>query len=107
MSLSHPRTPGISRRELIKRAAAGAAALAGSRLSVGAAPQAPVNRGPAIAEGNVVLVNGKFVDGRGVVGSTLTIRNGRIASVGRALILGAGARQIDLGGRTVIPGFVD
>ena len=81
--------------------------LTGTRLSVAGAAQAPANAGPARAEGNLVLVNGKFVDGRGVVGSTLTIRNGRIASVGRELILGAGAQRIDLGGRTVIPGLVD
>src|SRR5207253_5843153 len=101
------RQRGLSRRELLKRAAMGAAALTGTRLSLAGTAQTPANRGPAIAEGNLVLVNGKFVDGRGVVGSTLTIRNGRIASVGRAMILGPGARRIDLGGRTVIPGLAD
>ena len=107
MTSPRRRKPGLSRRELIKRAAAGAAALTGTRLSGVGTAQAPANAGPARADGNLVLVNGKFVDGRGVAGSTLTIRNGRIASVGRALILGAGAQRIDLGGRTVIPGFVD
>jgi predicted amidohydrolase YtcJ len=100
-----PRTRrhGFSRRELLKRAAA----LTGTRLIVVGSAQAPANRGPAVAEGNLVLVNGKFVDGRGTVASTLTIRNGRIAAVGRELTLGAGARRIDLGGRTVIPGLAD
>src|SRR5262249_42265190 len=31
---------------------------------------------------DLVLVNGKFVDGRGVIGSALTIQNGRIVNVG-------------------------
>jgi hypothetical protein len=52
------------------------------------------------------LVNGKFIDGRGVVGSAITIRNGRIASIGQPAT-GTSARTIDLGGRAVIPGFFD
>jgi len=58
---------------------------------------------------DLVLTNGKFVDGRGVVGagSTMTIRNGRIARVGQAIQLAPDAQMIDLGGRTVIPGFFD
>jgi predicted amidohydrolase YtcJ len=47
------------------------------------------------------------VDGRGVVGAALTVKNGRIANVGQALPLGPGAQTIDLGGRTVIPGLFD
>jgi predicted amidohydrolase YtcJ len=47
------------------------------------------------------------VDGRGVVGTTLTVKNGRILNVGQALAPGAGAQTIDLGGRTVIPGLFD
>ena len=57
--------------------------------------------------GDLVLVNGKFVDGRGVVGSSLTIRNGRIVNVGQATTIAPGAQTIDVGGRTVIPGFFD
>jgi predicted amidohydrolase YtcJ len=56
---------------------------------------------------DLALVNGKFVDGRGVAGSALTIKNGRIINVGKALPLGPGARTIDLGGRTVVPGLFD
>src|SRR5678816_4866987 len=56
---------------------------------------------------DLTLVNGKFVDGRGVVGSSLTIRNGRIVNVGQATTIAPGAQTIDLGGRTVIPGFFD
>ena len=39
--------------------------------------------------------------------TTLTIKNGRIASVGRQPRLLRDARTIDLGGRTVIPGLFD
>jgi predicted amidohydrolase YtcJ len=56
---------------------------------------------------DLVLTNGKFVDGRGVVGSTMTIRNGRIARIGQAMPLAPDSQRIDLGGRTVIPGFFD
>src|SRR6185503_8943111 len=56
---------------------------------------------------DLVLTNGKFVDGRGVVGTTMTIRNGRIAKVGQTAPVASDARRIDLGGRTVTPGFFD
>ena len=39
---------------------------------------------PRGSDGDLALVNGKFVDGRGVVGSALTIKNGRIVNVGAA-----------------------
>jgi predicted amidohydrolase YtcJ len=88
----------LSRRNWIK-GAAGATLFARGEL-LRAAPQSP-------ATGDLVLSNGKFVDGRGVVGETVTIRNGRISAVGQPGPLGPGARTIDLGGRTVVPGFVD
>ena len=62
-------------------------------------------RGAPVAD--LLLTNGKFVDGRGVVGSAATIRNGRIVAVGEARALGAAARTINLGGRTVVPGLFD
>src|SRR5262245_21710098 len=90
----------LTRRQLIRCGIGGAAALAGQRI-LAASPQ--------VSSSNLdwVLTNGKFVDGRGVVGSVLTIKNGRIAKVGQAMPLGPGARTIDLRGRTVIPGFLD
>ncbi len=57
--------------------------------------------------GDLILANGKFVDGRGQVATTLTVRNGRIASVGKAAAVAPDARTIDLGGRTVVPGLFD
>ena len=56
-------------------------------------------------ERDLILVNGRFVDGRGEVATTMTVRNGRIAGTVRPLA--PDARTIDLGGRTVIPGFFD
>jgi predicted amidohydrolase YtcJ len=90
----------VSRRQMIKAGFGGAALLAGPAILV-SEPQS------ANTENDLLLINGKFVDGRGVVASALTIKNGRILKVGEALPLGPGAKTIDLGGRTVIPGFFD
>src|SRR5262245_13104531 len=89
----------MNRRELLKLGIGGAAGIVAGQPTGALVAQ---NVGADLA-----LVNGKFVDGRGVVGSALTIKNGRIIAVGRAMPLGPGAPTIDLGGRTVIPGFVD
>jgi predicted amidohydrolase YtcJ len=79
--------------------------MAGSRI-LDATPQtAPATAGPRSSDGDLALVNGKFVDGRGGVASALTIKNGRIVNAGQRL--GPDAQTIDLGGRTVIPGLFD
>ena len=70
----------LSRRDLLKRAALGAVAMAGGNLAAGAVT---IHAAQAANSGDVVLTNGKFVDGRGQVATTLTVRNGRIVSVGR------------------------
>ena len=88
-----------SRREFLQAGLAGAAVLTGRGIHA-AAQQAAV-------DADLVLAGGKFVDGRGVVGSTISIKNGRIVNVGRAIPLAPAGRAIDLGGRTVIPGFCD
>src|SRR6187397_2353939 len=83
-----------SRRQvLLTGAAAGAAAIGGGiTLSGqgrgggrGGGPPADVPPGQArkIATGDFGLVNGVFVDGRGIVASAMTIKSGRIADVGR------------------------
>ena len=99
----------LSRRELLVRAAAGAAAttvaVAGGNLVAGS-PLANA-AAQATSSGDLILANGKFVDGRGQVATTLTIRNGRIVTVGTAAALAPDARTIDLGGRTVVPGLFD
>jgi len=101
--MTSQRKPGatFSRRELM----AGAAAIAGSRVLGTTTQIAPAGAGPRGRDGDLSLVNGKFVDGRGVVASALTIKNGRIASAAQRL--GPDAPTIDLAGRTVIPGLFD
>jgi predicted amidohydrolase YtcJ len=93
-----------SRRDLFKGVAAAAAAYVGNGLLAGAHLDAE-QRGTPVAD--LLLTNGRFVDGRGVVGSALAIRNGRISGIGDARTLGSAARTIDLGGRTVVPGLFD
>src|SRR5262245_24850428 len=88
----------LTRRELITGALAGAVMIVRRGILGAVAPQ---------LDTDVLLINGKFVDGRGVVGSALTIKNGRILNVGQTTSLGPGGKTIDLGGRTVIPGFWD
>jgi predicted amidohydrolase YtcJ len=89
----------FSRRDCIRWGLGTAASLAGCRIFA-AAVQSRTDL-------DAVLLNGKFVDGRGVAGSSMTIRNGRIVSVGQTVSTPSGVRTIDLGGRTVIPGFID
>ena len=95
----------MKRREFLERAIAGAAAYAGSRALTNEAHLEAAQRGAPAAD--LLLTNGKFVDGRGLVGSALTIRNGRIVGIGEARALGPAARTIDLRGRTVVPGLFD
>jgi predicted amidohydrolase YtcJ len=95
----------FSRRDLLKSGLAGVAACVGSSASTGGARLEAAQGVGAPAD--LLLANGRFVDGRGLVGSALTIRNGRIAGVGEARTLGPAARTIDLGGRTVVPGLFD
>src|SRR6185436_950024 len=96
----------LSRRELLKRTLVGAAAYAGSETLAGPSRRLDAaQRGGSPAD--LLLINGRFVDGRGIVGSALTIKNGRIAGVGEARNLGSAARTMNLGGRTVVPGLFD
>ncbi len=95
----------LSRRKFVKAGLVGAAVIGGREL-VPPAFQSSLS-GQDNTSGDIVLINGKFIDGRGVVASTITIRNGRITSVGRATPPASGAQTIDLGGRAVIPGLFD
>ncbi len=96
----------FSRRQMIKTAVAGAVAIAGGATPA-RAEQTTSAAPPTRVVSDFVLSNGKFVDGRGQVATTLTIRNGRIATIGKTGPIAPDARQIDLGGRTVVPGFFD
>jgi predicted amidohydrolase YtcJ len=93
-----------SRRGFLKTlGAAGTAAVAGAACTPEA--QAPV-AGPG-ADSVIALVNGRIhtVDGQNTIADSVVIRNGVFAAVGGAPP--AGARVIDLGGRTVVPGLVE
>jgi predicted amidohydrolase YtcJ len=106
---------GISRREFAKGAAAGALAGAGGGAlfgsPAGASPHhhgdKPSRHDPCDSSRDLALVNGKFIDARGYVASSLAIKDGRIFAVGKAHELTPCAETINLKGRVVIPGLVD
>lgn len=105
---------GISRRTFLTTgAAAGAATVIGGGAALaapGGASGPPPRVGPGAHDGDLVFVNGKIhtMDGSGSVVSSVAIRDGRFADVGRGVGAGAsGARVINLHGRTVIPGIID
>lgn len=65
-----------------------------------------------IPEGTAALVGGRVVtmDGDEVIeDGVVVVRNNRIAAVGRRgeVEIPAGAREIDVSGQTIVPGFVD
>jgi hypothetical protein len=103
--------PIFSRRKFLgTTAGAGMAVAAGVAVLDAQAPQAalPVD-GPAP---DLMLVNGRIhtMDARNSVASTVTVRNGRIATVGNAVQRGSaplGTQVIDVGGRTVVPGLIE
>ncbi len=94
-----------SRRGFLKTiGAAGATAVVSSACAPSA--QAPATN--AGTDSDLRLVNGRIhtIDGRGTVADSVVIRNGVFAAVGgdrRRRV----RRVIDLGGRTVVPGFVE
>lgn len=97
--------PVLDRRAFIAAGAAlGISALAG-RASAQPRPSEII--GTAVAAPDLALVNARFVDHRGVVGDTLLLANDRIHSVGFGIAVDRTLPAVDLGGRTVIPGFVD
>jgi predicted amidohydrolase YtcJ len=97
----------LTRRELLGRTAVLGAALAGGGGVRAQGPVPGASQAAIVPVGDLMLTNGRFVDGRGSVATTVTVRNGRLAQVGEAIALAPDARTIDLGGRTVIPGLVD
>jgi predicted amidohydrolase YtcJ len=116
MANDNPNQTGSSRRDFIKGAAvaAGGAVLAGtaSGTVVGDAAAAATSSLRKGCDGlpDLALVNGRFLtmDEKDSVVSAVSIRNGRIAEVGRhAQALGPCAQTINLRGATVIPGLID
>lgn len=76
--------------------------LAGTGLA-----QAPA---PSAAPTRVAIRAGRLIDGQGgapVTDAVILVENDRITAVGRGLAIPAGARVIDLGRSTVLPGFID
>lgn len=94
-----PRSEGESMKRLLLSIVI---ALAAMRLAV-AAPAAP----------DVIYYNAKFVtvDAKGTVASAVAIKDGKFVAVGDAQSIkktaGPSTRLVDLGGKLVVPGFID
>src|SRR5262245_38388754 len=58
---------------------------------------------------NLLITNARIIDGNGGVipRGSVVVRNGRIASVSAGNANEPGARQLDVRGMTVMPGFID
>jgi predicted amidohydrolase YtcJ len=102
---------GLSRRRFLGTAASAGMAIAAMPDDIALAQQAPPAATPsAPVQQDINLVNGRIhtFDARNTVVSAVSIRNGRITTVGN----GAPARTpttrvIDLRGRTVVPGLIE
>jgi predicted amidohydrolase YtcJ len=102
----------FSRRELFElTAAAAVGAVVAGDAEPSAAQGRPAAAGAAAGPPpDIVLLNGRIhtMDARDTVARTMSIRNGRIATVGNtAPPRRAGDRIIDLRGRTVVPGLIE
>jgi imidazolonepropionase-like amidohydrolase len=74
-------------------------------LAAAAAPVAPADPGALVA-----IRAGRIIDGRGgapIRDGVVLIRGDRIEKVGARLPIPEGARLVDLGGATVLPGLID
>ncbi|HEX6328040.1 MAG TPA: amidohydrolase family protein [Jiangellaceae bacterium] len=104
---------GISRRDVFRTgAAAGVAAALGGATAFPANAAGLQGAEPAGHAGGdaLVLVNGKIhtMDDANTVAKAITIRNGRIVSVGpSAANPGPNGKVVNLHGRTVIPGLIE
>src|ERR1043166_6379895 len=114
MAANNGKRTGVSRRDFIKGAMAGAAAVAATGSVIpreAEAARAPTVTAPVCLDGtgDIALINGRFLtlDNVNTVVGAITIRGGRIAEVGTVGTLGPCSQTIDLGGRTVIPGLID
>ena len=98
----------VSRRRFLGHSAAAAAALAvPATPGVGAQTAA---RPAANPDQDLILTNGRIhtMDARNTIARTVSIRNGRLATVGDTVPpRRAGDRVIDLRGRTVVPGLIE
>jgi imidazolonepropionase-like amidohydrolase len=75
-------------------------------LAASTAPAVPAAGAPAVT----AVRCGRLIDvkaGRAVAGAVILIENGRITAVGSNVRIPAGARVLDLGPATVLPGLID
>jgi predicted amidohydrolase YtcJ len=97
---------GVSRREFLGTSAATALTIAaGARITFAQGPSSPAANVP-----DLILTNGRIhtMDARDTIAAAVAIRNGRFLAVGgRMPARGPGTREINLRGRTVIPGIID
>jgi len=78
-------------------------------IAAAVAVPADMSSAPAAASA-LLLRNTRLIDGTGAAarpGTDVLIDGGRISQVGPGLTAPAGAAVIDLGGRTLLPGFID
>lgn len=100
----------FSRRQLFQHTAATVATAVVLPGVDGAAAQTPASGAATTPGQDLILVNGRIhtMDARNTVARTVSIREGRIATVGEATPpRRAGDRVIDLRGRTVVPGLIE
>jgi predicted amidohydrolase YtcJ len=98
----------LSRRDLFKVGAlAGVAAVTGVGLPAQVAHASGARRRKPTKD--LLLVNGRIhtMENRDRVVSSVLIRDGKFAEVGRAERSGDDARVVDLRGRTVVPGLIE
>jgi len=93
----------------VKTCAVAAIALAFVACQLDAVPAGAQAAGD---DGYLVLTGGRLIDGRGnppVVDAAVIVRGGRIAYAGPAdsIEIPTGARVIDVGGRTILPGLIN
>jgi imidazolonepropionase-like amidohydrolase len=64
---------------------------------------------PSALNGTVVLHTSKLLDGKGgtMTNADIVVADGKIQSIGPAGAVPRGAREIDLRGKTVLPGLID
>lgn len=79
-----------------------------------AAPENGANLSLTVAadvpSGLIALTNARIITMEGartIDRGTVLVRNNRIEAVGADVVVPASARQLDLGGKTVLPGFID
>ena len=106
----------VSRRRFLGTTAG--AAIGAASAAAGVSAQGPASRAgqtaptaEAATNGDqaLVLINGRIhtMDARNTVVRSVAIRNGRFSAVGDTVQRPAGARVIDLHGRTVVPGLIE